>query len=194
VSVLRAGAQATGGARLQSCRLHDFMCRESASPDKSGGTIAVFSASDKSGVDDTAVDDTDGVPEDEELGGAAPVSEDPAVGDELRYSSARLLQRKVHPPRPAPLQAMCSFAIHPPHPRVREIMRQPVWARVVPEFVRGLSRANSHARCVRPIVPGVPRAVGHRGDDWMSAQRLAAQQGRSGARIFAPREEECRCA
>jgi hypothetical protein len=50
---------------------------ESASPDKSGGTIAVFSASDKYGVDDTGVDDTDRVPEDEELGGAAPVSRDP---------------------------------------------------------------------------------------------------------------------
>jgi hypothetical protein len=34
---------------------------ESVSPDKSGGTIAVFSASDNNGVDDTAVDDTDGV-------------------------------------------------------------------------------------------------------------------------------------
>jgi hypothetical protein len=33
---------------------------ESASPDKSGGTIAVFSAIDNNGVDDTAVDDTDG--------------------------------------------------------------------------------------------------------------------------------------
>jgi hypothetical protein len=50
---------------------------ESASPGKSGGTIAVFSASDNNGVDDTAVDDTDGVPEDAELGGAAPVSWDP---------------------------------------------------------------------------------------------------------------------
>jgi hypothetical protein len=54
---------------------------ESASPDKSGGTIAFFS--DNNGVDDTAVDDTDGVPEDEELGGAAPVSGDPAVDDEF---------------------------------------------------------------------------------------------------------------
>jgi hypothetical protein len=53
---------------------------ESASPDKSGGTITVFS--DNNGVDETAVDDTDGVPEDEELGGAAPVSRDPAVDDE----------------------------------------------------------------------------------------------------------------
>jgi hypothetical protein len=53
---------------------------ESASPDKSVGTIAVFS--DNNGVDDTAVDDTDGVPEDEELGGAALVSGDPAVDDE----------------------------------------------------------------------------------------------------------------
>jgi hypothetical protein len=34
---------------------------ESASPDKSGGTIAIFSASDNNGVDDTAVDDKDGV-------------------------------------------------------------------------------------------------------------------------------------
>jgi hypothetical protein len=56
---------------------------ESASPDKSGGTIAVFSASEDNSVDDTAVDDTDGVPEDEELGGAALVSRDPAVDDEL---------------------------------------------------------------------------------------------------------------
>jgi hypothetical protein len=45
---------------------------ESVSPDKPGGTFAVFSASDNNGVDDTTVDDTDGVPEDEELGGAAP--------------------------------------------------------------------------------------------------------------------------
>jgi hypothetical protein len=56
---------------------------ESASPDKSGGTIAVFSASDNNGVDDTDVYDTDGVPEEEELGGAAPVNGDPAVDDEL---------------------------------------------------------------------------------------------------------------
>jgi hypothetical protein len=42
---------------------------ESASPDKSGGTVAVFAASDDNGVDDT-----DGVPEDEEPGGAAPAS------------------------------------------------------------------------------------------------------------------------
>jgi hypothetical protein len=53
---------------------------ESASPEMSGGTIAVFS--DDNGVNDTAVDDADGVPEDEELGGAAPVSGDPAVDDE----------------------------------------------------------------------------------------------------------------
>jgi hypothetical protein len=53
---------------------------ESASPEKSGGTIAVFS--DDNGVNDTAVDDADGVPEDGELGGAAPVSGDPAVDDE----------------------------------------------------------------------------------------------------------------
>jgi hypothetical protein len=33
---------------------------ESVSPDKSGGIIAVFSAIDNNGVDDTAVDDTDG--------------------------------------------------------------------------------------------------------------------------------------
>jgi hypothetical protein len=42
---------------------------EPASPDKSGGTVAVFAASDNNSVDDTDV-----VPEDEELGGAAPVS------------------------------------------------------------------------------------------------------------------------
>jgi hypothetical protein len=47
---------------------------ESASPDKLGGTIPIFSASDKNGVDDTAVDDKDGFSEDEELGGGAPVS------------------------------------------------------------------------------------------------------------------------
>jgi hypothetical protein len=58
-----------------------FGAVESVSPDKSGGTIAVFS--DNKSVDDTAVDDTDEVPEDEELGGAAPVSEDPAVDDEI---------------------------------------------------------------------------------------------------------------
>jgi hypothetical protein len=39
---------------------------ESASPDKSGGTVAVFAASDNNGVDDTDV-----VPEDDELGGAS---------------------------------------------------------------------------------------------------------------------------
>jgi hypothetical protein len=55
---------------------------ESVSPDKLGGTIAVFSASDNNGVDDTDVYDTDGVPEDEELGGTAPVNWDPAVDDE----------------------------------------------------------------------------------------------------------------
>jgi hypothetical protein len=55
---------------------------ESASPDNSGGTIAVFS-------DNNGVDDTDGVLEDEELGGAAPVSGDPAVDDEnFAYSGA----------------------------------------------------------------------------------------------------------
>jgi hypothetical protein len=42
---------------------------ESASPGKPGGTVAVFAASDNNGVDDT-----DGVPADEELGGAASVS------------------------------------------------------------------------------------------------------------------------
>jgi hypothetical protein len=69
---------------LETC-LQQYMTLggvESASPDKSGGTIAVFSASDNNGVDDTAVDDIDGVPEDEELGGASPVSGDPAVDDE----------------------------------------------------------------------------------------------------------------
>jgi hypothetical protein len=56
-----------------------FGAVESASTDKSGSTISVFSPSDNNGVDDTAVDDTDGVPEDEELGGAAPASVDPAA-------------------------------------------------------------------------------------------------------------------
>jgi hypothetical protein len=42
---------------------------ESASPEKSDGTVAVFAASDNN-----CVDDTHGVPADEELGGAAPVS------------------------------------------------------------------------------------------------------------------------
>jgi hypothetical protein len=42
---------------------------ESASPDKPASTVAFVAASDKSGVDDT-----DGVPADEELGGAARVS------------------------------------------------------------------------------------------------------------------------
>jgi hypothetical protein len=42
---------------------------ESASPDKSSGTVAVFAARDNNGVDDA-----DGVPADEELGGAAPAS------------------------------------------------------------------------------------------------------------------------
>jgi hypothetical protein len=42
---------------------------ESASPDKSSGTVAAFAARDNNGVDDTY-----GVPADEELGGAAPVS------------------------------------------------------------------------------------------------------------------------
>jgi hypothetical protein len=62
---------------------------ESASPDKSGGTIAVFSDSGNNGVDESAVDDTDGVPEDEELGGAAPVSGDPAVDDELSATAVQ---------------------------------------------------------------------------------------------------------
>jgi hypothetical protein len=42
---------------------------ESASLDKSNGTVAVFAARDNNGVDDA-----DGVPADEELGGAASVS------------------------------------------------------------------------------------------------------------------------
>jgi hypothetical protein len=42
---------------------------ESASPDKSSGTVAVFAARDNNGVDDS-----DGVPADEELRGAGPVS------------------------------------------------------------------------------------------------------------------------
>jgi hypothetical protein len=42
---------------------------ESASPDKSNGTVAVFAARDNNGVDDT-----DGVPADEEFRGAAPVN------------------------------------------------------------------------------------------------------------------------
>jgi hypothetical protein len=42
---------------------------ESASPDKSSGTVAVFAARDNN-----SVDDTDEVPADEELRGAAPVS------------------------------------------------------------------------------------------------------------------------
>jgi hypothetical protein len=62
---------------------------ESASPDKSGGTIAVVSASENNSVDDTAVDDTDGVHEDEELGGATPVSRDPAVDDELSATAVQ---------------------------------------------------------------------------------------------------------
>jgi hypothetical protein len=41
---------------------------DSASPDKSGSIVAVLAASDNSGVDDI-----DGVPADEDLGGAAPV-------------------------------------------------------------------------------------------------------------------------
>jgi hypothetical protein len=62
---------------------------ESASPDKSGGTIAVFSASDNNGVVDTAVDDIDGVSEDEELGGASPVSVDPTVDDKHRATAVQ---------------------------------------------------------------------------------------------------------
>jgi hypothetical protein len=58
---------------------------ELASRDNSGGTIAVFS--DNIGVDDTAVDDTDVVLEDEDLGGAAPVSGDPAE-DDAKFATA----------------------------------------------------------------------------------------------------------
>jgi hypothetical protein len=46
-----------------------IVAMESASPDKLSGTVAVFAARDNN-----CVDDTDRVPADEELGGAAPDS------------------------------------------------------------------------------------------------------------------------
>jgi hypothetical protein len=56
---------------LKTC-MYQYMALgavESASPDKSAGTVPVFAASDNNGVDDT-----DGVPADEDRRGAAPVS------------------------------------------------------------------------------------------------------------------------
>jgi hypothetical protein len=56
---------------LETCAHHSLTLGavESASPDKSASTAAIFASSDHSGVDNT-----DGIPADDVLGGAAPIS------------------------------------------------------------------------------------------------------------------------